>query len=106
MWERVGGHRATVISSRVAAADRVDQVREPAALHALSLNTFPRKWGSNLQCLFGVRISYPSMVGMMDGGGPLGGGGKPGGGTVMGNPARRAESSLTIQTEGKVDRKQ
>lgn len=28
------------------------------------------------------------MVGMIDGGGPLGGGGKPGGGTGMGIPVR------------------
>lgn len=31
---------------------------------------------------------YLSIVGMIEGGGPLGGGGNPGGGTVMGNPER------------------
>lgn len=38
--------------------------------------------------MFVQSATYPSMVGMIDGGGPLGGGGKPGGGTGMGIPAK------------------
>lgn len=33
-------------------------------------------------------MSYPSIVGIKEGGGPVVGGGKPGGGTVMGNPVK------------------
>lgn len=45
--------------------------------------------------MFLSSVIYPSMVGMIDGGGPLGGGGKPGGGTGMGIPVRfRIDRSL------------
>lgn len=37
LWERVGGHRATVISSRVAAADRME-VRQRLTRPSLSIN--------------------------------------------------------------------
>lgn len=44
-------------------------------------------------------MCYLSIVGMIDGGGPLGGGGKPGGGTVMGNPTKQEENISRNQTE-------
>lgn len=36
-----------------------------------------------------VETHYLSIVGMIEGGGPLVGGGKLGGGTVMGNPTKK-----------------
>lgn len=44
-------------------------------------------------------MRYLSIVGMIDGGGPLGGGGKPGGGTVMGNPISQEENISRNQIE-------
>lgn len=39
--------------------------------------------------------SYPSIGGIIEGGGPLGGGGKPGGGTVIGNPIEKQIEIIT-----------